>query len=331
MILLTLPNSCPCEHEVIALTSFITHKYYCENDVESIISLLDRDVVRLGTAENEYAAGLETVAGIFRRFAGQVPKCDISGEEYSTLSLGPDACLCAGRLWIATAPSTGISLRVHQRITTAFRQTEQGLRCCHIHVSNPYEEMVDDDVGFPIKLARQSYQYLQEQIEAQKRQIAAQTATLQRMSFEDALTGVYNRNKFNQVVDSREPIPHLGVACFDLNGLKEANDHLGHGAGDTMLRQAAEQLQRHFGGRVYRTGGDEFVVMDSVLDQAAFRAAVEAVQAGMAACSISCSVGVCWREEACRPKEQLEEADQLMYQAKRHFYSLKQNDRRNRR
>ncbi|HIW94018.1 MAG TPA: GGDEF domain-containing protein [Candidatus Flavonifractor merdipullorum] len=191
--------------------------------------------------------------------------------------------------------------------------------------------MVDDDVGFPVKLAQQSYQYLQEQIEAQKRQIAAQTATLQRMSFEDALTGVYNRNKFNQVVDSRDPISRLGVACFDLNGLKEANDRLGHGAGDTMLRQAAEQLQQHFSGWVYRTGGDEFVVMDSVLDQAAFRAAVEAVQAGMAACSISCSVGVCWREEACCPKEQLEEADQLMYQAKRHFYSLKQNDRRNRR
>ena len=104
MILLTLPNSCPCEHEVIALTSLITHKYYCENDVKSIISLLDRDVVWLGTAEHEYAAGLETVAEIFRRFAGQVPKCDISGEEYSTLSLGPDACLCAGRLWICHRP-----------------------------------------------------------------------------------------------------------------------------------------------------------------------------------------------------------------------------------
>lgn len=104
MILLTLPNSCPCEHEVIALTSLITHKYYCENDVKSIISLLDRDVVWLGTAEHEYAAGLETVAEIFRRFAGQVPKCDISGEEYSTLPLGPDACLCAGRLWICHRP-----------------------------------------------------------------------------------------------------------------------------------------------------------------------------------------------------------------------------------
>jgi diguanylate cyclase (GGDEF)-like protein len=328
---LMLPGTHPIEEKTIALTGFIMHKYYCENDVESIISLLDRDVVWLGTAENEYAAGLETVAGISRRFAGQVPKCDISGEEYSVLPLGPDACLCAGRMWIATAPSTGISLRVHQRVTTVFRQTEQDLRCCHIHISNPYEEMVDDDVGFPVKLARQSYQYLQEQIEAQKRQIAAQTATLQRMSFEDALTGVYNRNKFNQVVDSREPIPHLGVACFDLNGLKETNDHLGHGAGDALLRRAAEQLQQHFSGRVYRTGGDEFVVVEGVLDQAAFCAAVEAVQAGMAAHGISCSVGVCWRDEACCPKEQLEEADQLMYQAKRRFYSLKQNDRRNRR
>ena len=222
-----LPGAHSIEENVISLTSFMAHKHYCENDAEAIILLMDRDVIWLGTAENEYAAGLETVAGIFRQFAGQVPKCDISGEEYSVLPLGPDACMCAGRMWIATAPSTGISLRVHQRITTVFRKTEQGLRCCHIHISNPYEEMADDDIGFPVKLARQSYQYLQEQIEAQKRQIAAQTATLQRMSFEDALTGVYNRNKFNQVVDSRDPISRLGVACFDLNGLKEANDRLG--------------------------------------------------------------------------------------------------------
>ncbi|WP_294520325.1 nuclear transport factor 2 family protein [uncultured Pseudoflavonifractor sp.] len=223
--------------EAEALTSLMVHKHYCKNDVEAIIALMDRDIVWLGTAENEYAAGLDTVAEIFRRFAGQVPRCNVSGETYSTLPLGADAWLCAGRMWIATDPSTGISLRVHQRITTVFRRTDRGLRCCHIHISNPYEEMVEDDVGFPVKMARQSYQYLQEQIEAQKKQIAAQTAALRRMSFEDALTGVYNRNKFSQVADSRAAFSRLGVACFDLNGLKEANDHLGHSAGDELLRR----------------------------------------------------------------------------------------------
>ena len=133
------------------------------------------------------------------------------------------------------------------------------------------------------------------------------------------------------MIGSRESFPCLGVACFDLNGLKETNDHLGHGAGDTLLRQAAEQLRQHFSGRVYRTGGDEFVVVDSTLDEASFHAAADAVQAGMARHGISCSVGVCWRGEGCCPKEQLDEADRLMYQAKRRFYSLKQNDRRNRR
>lgn len=328
---LTRPVAPSGGQEAEALTSLMVHKHYCENDVEAVIALMDRDIVWLGTAENEYAAGLDTVAEIFRRFAGQVPRCNVSGETYRTLPLGPDAWLCAGRMWIATAPSTGISLRAHQRITTVFRRTDRGLRCCHIHISNPYEDMTEDDVGFPVRMARQSYQYLQEQIEAQKKQIAAQTATLRRMSFEDALTGVYNRNKFSQVADSRAVFSRLGVACFDLNGLKEANDHLGHSAGDDMLRRAAEQLRQRFDGRVYRTGGDEFVVVDSALDQAAFRSAVEAVQAGMAERGISCSVGLCWRGQDCSPKEQLDEADRLMYQAKRRFYSLKQNDRRNRR
>ena len=132
-------------------------------------------------------------------------------------------------------------------------------------------------------MARQSYDYLQEQIEAQKRQLAAETAVLQRMSFEDTLTGLHNRNKFNQVIQEKMNghAEQIGVACFDLNGLKEINDQLGHSAGDILLRQAAEQLVRIFQGRVYRTGGDEFVVIDDALQEQAFEAAVKAVQTGM--------------------------------------------------
>lgn len=68
--------------KAIELTSYMLHKYYCENDVEAVISLMDDDIVWLGTGEEEHSAGLERVAAIFRRFAGQVPRCNLSGEEY---------------------------------------------------------------------------------------------------------------------------------------------------------------------------------------------------------------------------------------------------------
>lgn len=315
---------------VMDLTSSMVHKYYSENDVEFIIAQMDEDIVWLGAAEHESASGLETVAGIFRTFAGKVPKCNLSDEVYQVVQIAPEAYLCSGRMWIATDASTQISLRVHQRITTAFRWADGRPRCCHIHISNPYHEMTEEDIGFPTKLSILSSQYLQEQIAAQKAQLALQTATLRRLSFEDALTGLYNRNKFTQMLNAsgKETQTRLGVAYFDLNGLKEVNDGLGHSAGDALIRDTADQIRASFDGMAYRIGGDEFVVIDDSRGEEAFHAAVEAVRARMERHGIRCSIGVSWRCFHCNTIEQFEEADRMMYEDKRRFYSLQENDRR---
>lgn len=319
----------PAGQEAAALTSFMAHKHYCENDVEALIGLMDEEIVWLGTGEEEYAVGRENVIEIFRQFEGQVPRCIIWNEEYNVLELAPEVFLCGGQLWIKTDAATGISLRVHQRITTVFCRRGGRLCCCHIHISNPYEDMAPEDTGFPIKMALESYQYLQEQVEEQKRQIAAQTAILERMSYEDTLTGVYNRNKFNETLDAvfEEDVP-MGVACFDLNGLKEVNDQWGHSAGDRLICRAAEQLRAVFPGRVYRTGGDEFVVVDRQCGEEEFYAAIRALERELTAHEVSCSVGAVWSSVCRSVKEQYDEADHRMYEEKRRFYSQGQHDRR---
>ncbi len=320
------------EQKIIELASFMVHKHYCENDVETLIAQMTPDIIWIGAGEKEYAVGKETVAGIFRQFIGKVPKCNISEEYYDVLQIAPDSYLCSGKMWIATDSSTQIYLRVHQRITLIFQHIEGVLRCCHIHISNPYDDM-GNEVGFPIKIAQQSYQYLQEQIETQKKQIASQTAILERMSFEDALTGLYNRNKFTQILEDERDHPkkQLGVACFDLNGLKKLNDQRGHSAGDVLICRAAEYLGQVFRGKVYRTGGDEFVVIDDMLGENEFHTAVHTAKKRMEENQISVSVGAVWRCVDCNLREQVDEADQIMYQEKRRYYSMKENDRRNRR
>lgn len=49
----------------------------------------------------------------------------------------------------------------------------------------------------------------------------------------------------------------------DLNGLKGANDTLGHAAGNELIRGAADCLRAAFGafGDIYRIGGDEFAAI----------------------------------------------------------------------
>ena len=55
----------------------------------------------------------------------------------------------------------------------------------------------------------------------------------------------------------------LTFVSIDVNGLKLVNDSLGHEAGDELLKGAACCIQRCVGpyGKVYRIGGDEFVVL----------------------------------------------------------------------
>lgn len=311
-------------------TSFLLHKHYCENDVEAIIERFDDKLSWFGAAEHEYDVGTEKISGIFRQFAGMVPKCNIWDEEYHVIDVSPDVYICTGRVWIATDPSTGIYLRVHQRITAVFRWADGAPRCCHIHISNPYSEMTQEDVGFPTQVGRYTYEYLHQCIDEYKKKIKEQTEVLERLSFEDSLTGLFNRNKFNHTMQSFEmaSFSQLGVTSIDLNGLKKVNDQMGHSAGDRLICCAADHIARAFPGKSYRIGGDEFLVIDTELDESTFRKAISVMQANMAQEGISVSMGISWRCSHCNIKEQFDEADGLMYRAKAEFYSLYENDRR---
>lgn len=320
------------EQAVIDLTSRILHQHYCENDVESIIALFDEKLIWFGTGEEEYEVDAVTVAAIFRQFVGLIPRCQISDEQYHAMEITPEVYLCTGKVWITTLPSANMYLRVHQRVTFVFHWVQEKPYCCHIHISNPYSEMTEHDVGFPTQMGKQSYEYLQECIAEQKKQIEEQAAMLESLSFKDGLTGLFNRNKLNQMMEyyKEHRLAQLGVACFDLNGLKQINDQLGHTAGDRLISRTACCLKQQFDGTAYRIGGDEFVIADENAEEVQFYAAVSAVQKSMAEEGISISVGISWRAIQCDFEEQFNEADRLMYWEKKQYYDAQEHDRRRR-
>ena len=156
------------ENAARELTRYMVHKHYCDHDEEALIELFDDNIVWVGAGEGESAAGIDEVAAIFRRFSGKVPRCLLSDERYEAVSVAPDVCFCSGSMYVATDPSENIYLRVHQRVTTIFRRAGDRIRCCHIHLSNSYTEMEKDELGFPEKMARLSYEYMRQCIDEQK-------------------------------------------------------------------------------------------------------------------------------------------------------------------
>lgn len=84
----------------------------------------------------------------------------------------------------------------------------------------------------------------------------------------DQLTGLYNRRSGEQRLSEEisRALRHsrpLTVLLLDLDGLKKVNDQFGHPAGDMMLKNFAERLQRAIRGSdlAVRLGGDEFMVL----------------------------------------------------------------------
>jgi diguanylate cyclase (GGDEF)-like protein len=89
-----------------------------------------------------------------------------------------------------------------------------------------------------------------------------------RLAHFDSLTGLSNRFRMSQTLEkilNAPQVHHRASAVFliDLDRFKQVNDTLGHPAGDALLKQVAQRLERVVGkmGRVGRLGGDEFKVI----------------------------------------------------------------------
>ena len=169
---------------------------------------------------------------------------------------------------------------------------------------------------------------------------AMQLAELQtRYAYYDQMTGLQNRRAYAEKIGQLSkhlPVP-CTVAMADINGLKEANDTLGHEAGDEMIIGAAECLRKSFDGidTVYRLGGDEFTVIIEKSETEAKKCLerMEKICAdwkGQFVNGISISYGTSSTEEFSDLDSLLKSADQRMYQYKSNYYQYTGKERRKR-
>jgi diguanylate cyclase (GGDEF)-like protein len=93
-------------------------------------------------------------------------------------------------------------------------------------------------------------------------------AQAQHLADRDGLTGLYNRRRMLELLDTAiaeaaRQWQRVGLLFIDLNGFKGINDEYGHAAGDQVLTIAATRMASRVrtGDFVCRYGGDEFVVL----------------------------------------------------------------------
>jgi diguanylate cyclase (GGDEF)-like protein/PAS domain S-box-containing protein len=165
---------------------------------------------------------------------------------------------------------------------------------------------------------------------------------LELLSRSDPLTGVFNRRRFDEALETQ--LAHArrygrggALLIADLDRFKQINDEFGHAAGDEALRAAArvlaanlrqtDTLGRDAGGLIARLGGDEFALLLPETGAAGAEAVavrlVEAIAAepleidGREMC-LGVSIGAAtYDENGCPPAEELlAAADRAMYVVK---------------
>lgn len=84
----------------------------------------------------------------------------------------------------------------------------------------------------------------------------------------DAVTGLRNRNMFEEFIHSKSSPKNYTVIVLDIDGLKFINDAYGHIWGDKAIKITSDLLKEIFldTSNLYRVGGDEFTVISQVTD-----------------------------------------------------------------
>ncbi len=152
------------------------------------------------------------------------------------------------------------------------------------------------------------------------------------LSFRDTMTGLLNRHAYISQIEEYNAAcqKNLGILFADVNGLKRANDTHGHEAGDRLIKEAANALISHFPtAKIYRIGGDEFVVFDPVVEENDFNEKIEKLLHDLGTLPII-SVGEVWIDMCCDLEIQIKAADKKMYERKREYYQKSGIDRRRR-
>ncbi len=167
--------------------------------------------------------------------------------------------------------------------------------------------------------------------------LKAQNDLLRSLVFIDGLTGVANRRRFDEALQTewrrcRRSQSELTLLMIDIDHFKRYNDHYGHQAGDACLQTVATAIKERFNRShdlVARYGGEEFACLMPECDRNAGLAKAEELRAAIVALGIphadspianmvTLSIGVATAHPDGKgnPKDLVTTADAALYSAK---------------
>lgn len=180
---------------------------------------------------------------------------------------------------------------------------------------------VESNCAKKVKVLAEKLSALREE----NRTLASEIRKLEIAKYNDPLTKVGNRLKFQEMFTEFENISKrsgnsFGLAIADLDNLKQKNDREGHREGDKAIIAAADALIAATRSEdvVCRIGGDEFGILLLNVDRSHERAIMSRILRNIRAKGISASIGISFYPSDSASQGRLfETADERMYRMKK--------------
>lgn len=145
-------------------------------------------------------------------------------------------------------------------------------------------------------------------------------------AFTDTLTGIPNRSSYEKDLSElcKQNLSDATCIYIDVNGLHIVNNTYGHAAGDEMLVNIANVIRKTFtGGKVYRIGGDEFLIFVQNESQEAVKNNIDVFFAELERTDYKVAMGVSYRRRNGDMRKMVKEAEERMYDSKARYYQNK--------
>ncbi len=148
------------------------------------------------------------------------------------------------------------------------------------------------------------------------------------LSYSDILTGLWNRNKFNERIEALEnkKLQSLGYVYVSINGLKKINALYGEKFGDSILKDVANLLVYELKTELYRFEGDEFIALFPDLSSSEFESIVSNLKQKISEQSkFSLSVGGIFQDSKIDLRKGINQSYDVMYAEKQRYYASQVN------
>lgn len=164
-------------HRAEAFADKLIKSYFCDANVELLVSTFAEDIVWLGAGPQQQAEGREKAAEYFRSGKDDLARCRMFGEKYVSRQVSEDVFLCEGDSWIEPEQESGLYFKTHQRITFLFRKKGDSFETLHIHNSVDYSDIQEGEL-FPAAAGREAFDKMKSELEEKERESDRKTRFL---------------------------------------------------------------------------------------------------------------------------------------------------------